>query len=755
MTTRTRRSRLPKALVRAALRRPKATLLAWLMIALAVAPGVFRLRIETSTGSVLDRSGEDWSFYQSSQDRFGGDEILTVLIQGAKPFDPKALREVMSLTKYFQSLEGVRRVDSLATVPLIRSTPDGGVALGPALGNDALSSDSQREQFRRLVRADRIAPRVLVSDDGSAFALNLLLEKDAERHYDQILARVNSRTDRDVAWVSGVPVFRTETDGRTRHELETFVPVTIVLVGLLLFAIFRSIWAVAVPLLSSAAGTWVVMGAMGGTNVPLTIATVLLPSVLLALGCAYSMHLLAAGMGWSGRDLEAQLLRVALPVALSGLTTAVGFVGISVVRIDAIREVGAFGALGVLVILGAVLTGIPAFLQLRPLPSRESVLGRWLVNEAPRGLVEVIKRRNGLLAIAWLAATVLTGTGIWRINVDTDVIRWFPPNDPVRVAYKEIRDRLSGISPMNVVIKAADGASVSSTGCIRAIDQLGHALEKMPEVGRAISIADPLREIHGGFSKDPSNPLPEGGALIEQYLLLLEAKPYAHELISPDRSAANVVLRVNDNGSGALLRVKRRAEETWAKLGCAGASARATGIMYEFGRAEDEIARGQILGLLLAVGVIALLLVGIFRNGGIAVAALIPNVVPIAMVFGVMGLLGIPVDAGTVILGSLAMGMAVDDTIHVTEGFVAGREAGLKVDEALLQSYQRVLAPIVHTTIAVTLGFAVLALSNFTLTRNLGLLISSAMLLCLAADLLLLPVLLRQLGSRGEAGKAD
>ena len=120
----------------------------------------------------------------------------------------------------------------------------------------------------------------------------------------------------------------------------------------------------------------------------------------------------------------------------------------------------------------------------------------------------------------------LRRVGIGRISVDTDVIRWFPKHDPIRLAYEEIRVRLSGISPMNVVIDAEGGATVSSETAIRAIDRLARDLEATAQVGRAISIADPLRQIHGGFADDPTNPIPPGDSLIEQYLLLLEAKPY-------------------------------------------------------------------------------------------------------------------------------------------------------------------------------------------------------------------------------------
>jgi predicted RND superfamily exporter protein len=466
------------------------------------------------------------------------------------------------------------------------------------------------------------------------------------------------------------------------------------------------------------------------------------------------MHVLSAGSGKSGAGLESALSEVALPVALSGLTTAIGFIGISVVRIDAIRDVGAYGALGVLLVLAGTLTGVPALMRVFPVPYRENRLRLWLAREGPSLLCDLAVRKGSILLVGWTVALVLVGIGIGRVRVETDVIEWFPRTDAVRRSYEEIRTRLSGISPMNVVVEAEPGKKVSSPEVIVAVDRLAAELEALPEVGKVVSIADPLRQIHGGFTGDRKDPLPIEGDLIEQYLLLLEAKPYMRNLMVGDRTATNIIMRVDDNGSDALLRVGREVQERWARFGPPGTEARATGIMYEFGRAEDEIARGQLRGLAIAIGAIGLVLLGIFRDVRLAGLALIPNTVPVVMAFGVMGLLGVPLDAGTVILGSLALGIAVDDTVHVTEAFVLARFRGYSPEEAMVRSFSRVLEPVVFTSLIVAMGFAVLVVSGFSLTRNLGLLTSGVMLLCLATDLLLLPALLVRFRTGPRRGKA-
>jgi uncharacterized protein len=142
-------------------------------------------------------------------------------------------------------------------------------------------------------------------------------------------------------------------------------------------------------------------------------------------------------------------------------------------------------------------------------------------------------------------------------------------------------------------------------------------------------------------------------------------------------------------------------------------------------------------------------LFAIFRSVRLTIVALIPNVVPIAIAYGAMGFLGVPLDAGTAVLGSLALGIAVDDTIHVAEGYLTYRARSASPSEAMARTYERSLPALCITTGAISIGFLVLAFSEFTFTRNLGVVTSALMLLCFAADLLLFaPLLMRWMGPK-------
>lgn len=735
---------LPAVLVGWAIRRPLVVIGLWLGVAASVALGVPRLAIETTVESTLDRAHPAWSFYEETQKRFGGDEVIVILFEAERPFDQGTLERIDRLTTELEGTPGVRRVDSLASMPVVGTRPDGSLDLRPGylpgLGP---------EDVRQRIAADRIAPRYLVSEDGRWIAVNVILEAEGEKDTSAVVEAIEAKARGLRAHVSGVPIFRVATNRRIQSELITFVPITVLLIGLLLFAFFRSVGAVAVPLLVNGIAICVLFGLMGLSGGSLTIATAILPTVLLALGAAYAMHLLsAATLEENSERCRQRMCAAAGPIALSGLTTAVGFVAISLVRIPVIREVGGYGALGVMIILGVTLTACPALLTLWPIRAPRAGVVEMLGGPAARRLAHLTLRRSTGVIGFFFAGSAMAAAGVVHLSVESDVILWFPEQEKIRVDYDAIRKALSGISPMNVVIEPAEDSLVSNPEYVRALERLETHLEGLPEVGKTISIADPLLQMHEGFAQDGT--FPRSRALVEQYLLLLEGVEQTGDLVTEDRRAANVILRMDENGSEELLGVAREAESWWNEHGPPGSKARVTGIMYEFARAENAMTTGQLRGLGFATFVVCMILWGAYGSAGLALRGLAPNLVPVAVGFGAMGWLGLPLDAATALLGALVLGIAVDDTVHVLSGFQRRTRAGQPVASAVEGALREVLPPVVATTVIVGGGFVVLGFSGFLPIRHLGFLTAGILVLCLLSDLLLLPALLGQ-GRRSRA----
>jgi predicted RND superfamily exporter protein len=729
--------------VRLSLSRPRTVVALWAGLVVIGIPGLLQLRFETTARSFLDRSGEHWARYEFSKDQFGGDEVIVVALESATPFDPTILARLADLTEAAEALEGVRRVDSISSVPVVRASTDGSLSLTPALPAKPTPDRALSDRVRRALEGDRIAPDNLVSADGRTFAANVLLESDIGDGRARVLQELDSFLAAGGARISGVPVFETRVSAQTRSEILLFVPLALLLLILVLALSTRCWMGVAVPVIASGLPCLLLLELMGVLRFPFTMISMLLPSVLLALGCAYVMHLLVATRGVTdAARLEDRIMAVARPTVLSATTTAVGFFAISTTGVDAIRDMGQVGSTGVMLALAATLTLAPALLRLAPRAERLEAWDAGIERQLAPRLLGVVWMRRRSVAAFWAALLLLFCWGLTRLKLETDAVHWFPSDSPIRADYNDIRDRLSGISPMNVVIESQTGDSVASAEVVAALAGLTTYLESLPEVGRALSIADPLRQLHGGFNDDPSQPLPEDSTLIAQYLLLLDSVEQLDDLIASDHSKTNVSLRMNHNGSGRLQQLAQSAERWWQENGVSGFTASTTGVMFEFSRTEEEIAWGQLRGLAFALGVISLILIGVIRSARIAAVALIPNAIPLIAVFGFLGLVCIPLDAGTVCLGSLALGIAVDDTTHLVLRYQDAVNRGAEPQHALAHSFRVVLPAVILSTLAISAGFGVLSLSEFAITQNLGLVTTSIVLACMIADATLLPALL-------------
>lgn len=693
---------------------------------------------------MLDRGTEPWTFYQESQRAFGGDELVVVAVSSATPFDAFLLEEIVRLTDELEDIEGVRRVDSLATVPHIRADSNGSLDLTPALDAGIPPTKDDRLALLSAVRRDRIAPRSLISDDGRVAALNIFLDAQLSRSFDDVISDIAKRVEAPHVRLSGVPIFRTQINLRTGSEVSAFAVITLILISGCFRLLFGSIRATLIPIAIGSLGGWLILGSMGGLGVPLSLSTMILPSILLALGCAYSTHLVfAMGREATPSERHGAAEDVALPVALSGLTTAIGFLAIAVVPIEALQQVGGLGALGALITTSMVLTLAPVVLDQWPSEVHAGLGERWIGGAVRRSILRIVSR-PALVLVGSLALAVFGGAALPELSLETDATKWFRKGTEVRDAYDGIRRDLSGISPINIVITGGEGLLVTEPKVIDALDRLSDHLGGLDDVGKVLTIADPILSVHHVFA--PGEATIGSIELSEQYMLMLSSEEQVFDLIEHDHQRANVVVRIDDNGSDHLLAAARSAEEWWRTNGVEGYQARATGIMYEFARAENRIADGQIFGVQLAILAIGLLLLLIFRSWRLASAALIANVVPMLTAFGGMAWLGIPLDAGTVLVANLALGIAVDDTIHF---------ASVYQNEATLDAtLRRVLPSLASTTFAVGAGFSVLGFSEFAFTRNLGLLTATIMLLCFLADVVLLPCLLSLGTSRNPTGSA-
>src|SRR5438034_1110252 len=455
--------------------------------------------------------------------------------------------------------------------------------------------------------------------------------------------------------------------------------------------------------------------------------------------------------------------RVWLPLTISAVTTMIGFGSLMVNRITAIWDLGLFAVVGVVCLTVTCLTYLPASLQLMPARLRSARSGKIspALSENLRRLAEraFAKRREILWGAVALALVALAGA--WRIRVDSDFLYYFEPRSEVRRANEAINQKIVGSNPFYIVIDGGAPGALRRWEVLKLIKDLQGFLAGQPGITSSISVVDYLEVLEAGFNKQE-----EGGDLVidEQGNLVPAAapKPFWQDpkslgplldtmmkspetfksVVTKDFSRASILVRTNLSGS-------RRIEDTLdtirryvADRFPAQIPVTLTGTLVLLTGTTSDIVAGQIKSLTLALGIIFLVMTAMFLSAKIGFFAILPNVLPIMIFFGVMGWLGILLNLGTSLIAAIALGIAVDSTIHYMARLNLELRGETDQTAALVRTLRTVGVPIVYTTIALFLGFLTFALSSFVPVQNFGILAGVTMATSLGANLVLLPALL-------------
>jgi len=685
---------------------------------------------------------------------FPSDQVLVVLLEGAGLFEDPALDAMAAVAQALQARPNVDRVLSLPTLDHIRGTADGFV-VEPLL-DPHVAQEMGREARRARVLEDRFAPGLLVSESGAAVALvvrpvpleNSLQRLDLQRATLAAL-EAHGLTSR-VRAVGGQVALDVAQLRAMVHDTVWFVPLTTALGLAIIGWLFRRWLAV---LLTAAT-----IGAVNGSSLailvlaghPFSLIAAILPPLMTALSVAFLIHWFNAltGAARSGLTGEARVTRalaeVRRPALFTALTTSAGLASLGLSPIQPIAAFGLTAATGMAVLAVVVLLLLP------PITVRLD-RGEWVARRGGIRRLDRVVAAIGAVGIrrplpvitAFLLLALLALPWIPRVEVETDLFRFFSADHPITRSNQRIQEQLSGVTTLEVVLDGAGRDTLKKPERLQAIGTLHHWLERMPEVDRVTSMVELVEEMHWAFhGEDPAyRTLPERRDLIAQYLFIYDGVDL-YELVNREFDRTRLLLNLNVHGAGAINRVISAIEAEAAAHPLPELSLRVGGAGRLFGDQERLLIQGQVRGLLAAALLIALLLALLWRSAGAALLCMVPNLAPVAALFSIMGLFGIWLDMATAMIASVTVGIAVDDTIHLYHGYRQRRGRGASPVWALARTYRGAGRAITATTLVLCAQFLLLTGSDFMPTAEFGLLTSVGLLTALLFDLLLLPAIL-------------
>jgi predicted RND superfamily exporter protein/transposase-like protein len=686
--------------------------------------------------------------------RFPNDQVFVLLFEGVALFSDGFLEAYENLGRDLQRLEIIDDVISVTTQDHIAGTQDDFIVERLI---DVAELDATRPlQRRERVLGDALSKDVLSNPEGSALAMIAIPQKignSIERLAleEQILGLVEQHRLRGylVAMAGQIPVDVAQLRSMLRDNM-VFIPATVAIGLTLIWWLFRRM--VAVMLAGMAIGVVVntTVAIYVLFNQPFTLVSSIIPPLLSALTVAALVHLfnglfLASKRGLSGNERVARAMAdVDRPALFAALTTAGGLASLATSPIVPIKMFGLISAVGTLLIYVVVFRILP------------NIVVRWDKHAwidvgGSAGLVDRMVGalyRTGIRYPAWvIGATLVMLVGgapqIANVQVETNLQEFFDYDHSIRRDTRYIDEHLIGTMSVSVIFDAAARDGLTDPGHLRLIQGFQEWVEQQPEVDRSFGMPDFVQEMHWAFNAE--NPefrkLPENRQLISQYLLIYDGDDI-YDFVDRDLQHSHIALNLNVHSANEISAVLERIRDYLDNNVGDRLHWEIAGNGRLFADMEDLLVSGQVYSLWGALVLIFVFLLIFLRSFSASLLCMIPNLSPIFLIFVIMGISGIWLDMATAMIASVAIGIAVDDTIHVYHGFRDRVERGISTTLALARAYRSAGRAVVVTTIILSAQFLILVMSDFVPTRNFGLLTTIGLVSALLFDLLLLPAIL-------------
>jgi uncharacterized protein len=779
-------AKLPFRFMQWALDSPRRVIAVFALVTLAALPGLWKLELRTDGHALVPPDDPAVRFDAEVRERFHLRDPLVVLIESTGPggaLNPRTLRSVAELSRIFAGFEeiGPEHVTSLATERRHRVYP-GTLNFRPFL-DPPPDTPSLLALLDADLRAAGILDGTLISADRKAVTILLGVPPvDPARPYsraalyERVAAAVRpfeSATDRIV--VVGAPAAESLLGVHILQDLRLLLPLSIASIGLIVWLGTRRLAAIAVAYLKVVLCLVWTFGLMGWLGSPVYLTTAVLPVILVTVGLAAEIHILwhyqrvlarHAVPGAQQPDaLRQTLAELARPVAFSALTTSFGFFSFLASSLAPVRAFGLFAGLGVLFCLLGSLALVPAVLRLLP-PAALKHPGRGAGKQGGalrRALTPLLLRPRLSLAVL-LLVTLALGLGASRLFIQDSWIDGFAPDSPFRRATERVDERLFGthlllvhlrfdLPPQRTPEVDERRGALLDPALLVALDRFEREIRDLPEVGGVLGPTSQMAAVHalwmGGVEE--ARILPSKPRRIEQLLRMFDLGRGAErrrQVIADDLGQTVVTIFLKDanfRDTARLMARVRRAAARWlgpyeVRLGFAGDVAVSQAMIPAIVRTQVVSVLGSLLGCL---GALLLL----HRSLRLGLLAVLPTALATLWVFGLMGWLAIPLGVATSMFCAITIGIGDDYAIHFIHRYLAARAAGS--DRPALVAVEEAGPAIFNDTLAIALGFGLLAVSQVPANASLGILVALSLLSgCLLTLVGLSSLLQTRLGTR-------
>ena len=727
-----------------------------LVVAAAGAPGT---TISSSYRVLFGKDNPDLLAFDELQDTYSASRsaLIAVSPREGSVFTREALAAVEQLTEAAWKTPHSVRVNSLTNY-FHSEAVDDDLTITPLVENAVSLSDAELDRIRDIALNEPELVGQLVAGDGrtAGVVISFALSEPEEPAWAEISSYLNDLLNEseashpDLAYFLTGNVIMNQAFTDAAQDAEKLIPIVFIVILAIALLLLRSVYAtlsITILLIFTVLST---MGVAGWLRTMLTPVSASVPIIIMTVGVAHSIHIVTIALSGMRQGLErnaalAKSLSDNLyPVFLTTATTAIGFLSLNTSSSPPFHVLGNLVALGVLFTFVYSVTLLPALLSILPL--RVKLSGTGDISFFDHLGDFVVARRKVLLWSGTLVVLAL-GVGVTRNELSDNWLHHFDDRYTFRTDTDFIIGNLTGLDRLEYSLSAGREGGITDPEYLRAVDAFAEWYRTQPEVHHVQSFPDIMKRVNENMhGDDPAfYRIPDDPELAAQFLLLYEfSLPFGADLndrMDIAKSATRMTVVLENTSTRDHLDIDARARN-WLRANAPELTSPASGFTMISAHMSSQNITNMLAGTILAVGLISLILLLVFRNIRVGLICLVPNFVPAIMAFGLWGHLVGHIGLGASVVAAIAIGIIVDDTIHFLTKYLRARRQGQSSAEAVRITFRNVGPALSITTIILTAGFLVFSSSGYEPSATLGYMVALTISFALIADFLLLPPLL-------------
>jgi predicted RND superfamily exporter protein len=745
------------SLIKASARHPWLALAVLALITALFGTQLAKLRVSISASGMLEKDTPAYAFFEQAQAVFGADSITVLLFSDPKLFTASKLEAVRDAIYAIDKLPFVAGTTSLFSTRNVKNE-DGVISTQPYL-REIPKSEEELAQVKADALNNPLLARNLISIDGTTLGVNVIVQRDPENpDFDQRVVQgieaiiAPLRGELDTVFQIGSSGVRDALTTRILKDQKLLLPLSLAVLLVTLAASLRRLSAAILPLFTAGLSVVWTLGFMAWLGIPVGIMTSIVPALIIVIGSTEDIHLLSEYLlgireGKPRRtaiDLMAD--NMGLTVLLTFVTTYLGFFSITLNDIELLYQFGLASSTGLFFNFAITVVLVPVMLRMagsRTRAGRKAEAGLSFYQRLAVAILGLVRGNRWPSLILVVLITAIAVIGASRLGVNNNPMDFLEPESPLHAQADTAHRELSGIQTFSIVVDGGIDGTFLKVKYLTELEKIQQYLDGIGIFDRSLSFADFIAFVNRVMDGEPGDEpvLPEFDDIVREYMLFIKHEEVS-QYVSPEYDRARILVRHNVGDSVVLNDAADALAAFVAENIDPALRVEVTGEAVLGARAVEVMARGQFISLLLVGTTVFFVVSLLFVNFRAGLVALVPNLIPVVVLFGVMGFFDIPMDVGTSMVAAIALGICVDDTMHAMSRYHHELKRHKDRDRALRTMIEAEAVPIFTTSVALAAGFGVLAASSFIPVMHFGLLSALVILVALLATFSVTPLLL-------------